>query len=143
LSGSRRRSNSTAPGRRGSPSLQIIAETGNADVAERLPCLIVRCVDSKIEAADAARQLWLATLEIVVLTPRQAIEWTEADHRALVAAAREQIVPAHLAAIAGALGPFGIADCNRWFFAGAPDEHTKGHWVTLLRYDPFAFSVTV
>lgn len=127
----------------GGKHAQLLAATGDASIAEPLAKICVKSDGAKIDASDATVQLWLTTLEIVVATPRRSPDYDEAAHRAFTAAVRAAIIAANQSDIADALSGFGISACNSWFFAGAPDQHTAGHWITLLRYDPFGFTVTL
>lgn len=115
----------------------LYAMMSNGPVAEILPGIIVRCVEPRCDVET----LWSCQLEIAVSTPRNVDAYTEALHRAICAAVRTHMVVANVADIATALAGYGITGCNKWFEAGAPDQHTDGRWITVHRYDPFAFTV--
>lgn len=127
----------------GGKQVQLFAATSNASIAEPLAKVCVKSSDAKIDAADTVLELWMTTMEIMIATPRNHSNFTEADHRAITAAVCAEMTLDNLATIATALAGFGISACNRWYYAGAPDQHTDGHWITLLRYDPFGFTVTL
>ena len=76
-------------------------------------------------------------------TPRRAAEWSIADHKAIAAAVRALFTPATKADITTALATVGIASCNGWFFAGMRDAHSDGNWITIIEFNPFAFSVSL
>lgn len=125
-------------------TVQLLALTSNAPVVESWPAIVVRCLDAHTEVADASTALWLGTVEIAVMTPRHATAYTEANHRAIADAVRALLNGATAAADIGtALASYGIAGCDKWFFAGAPDAHTDGRWITVLRLDPFAWRVSL
>jgi hypothetical protein len=115
----------------------LYALTADNAVAESWAGIIIKASDEKTEVEN----LKTCNLEINVSTPRNSTIYTAATHRAILAAVREQIVLANLAAIEEQLALFGITACNGWFAAGEPDQHTTGRWMTTLQFDPFAFTV--
>lgn len=117
--------------------VQLIALTSNQPVAELWPAIVVKVTDAKVEVAS----LWTCNLEIAVCTPRNVEGFTDAHHRAFCAAVRQHMIFDNAADIAAALAGFGIAECNRWYEAGASDQHTDGRWITSHEYNPFGFSL--
>ncbi len=123
--------------------VQLLGASTNDPVAEPLPKIVVRASEAKIDASDDSTQLWLCKLELMIATPRGRETFSEADHKAITDVVRGKLVLSKLAEISTALQSHGIAECHRWYFEGAPDAHTDGHWITLLTYDPFGFSVSL
>ncbi len=117
--------------------VQFLAATSGAKIAEMLPKVVIACA----EVAHEVEGLYSARVEIHVATPRQVAGITDAAHRAIVAALRAEMVPENLAELNDALMEAGVIESNRWFEQGPLDQHTDGHWITALRYDPFAITV--